>query len=126
MATIESFRGLLANIVGQSRGIFHPESEASGRKSRRSPPACGRGKMNDWLESNVRITVPPCKIDGVLLDPERKRSGMVVTHPLLLFGLFLVAIPVILHLLMRTKPKKLLFPALRLIQNRKRTNTRRM
>lgn len=51
---------------------------------------------------------------------------MVLTHPALLFGLLLVAIPVILHLLMRAKPKKLLFPALRLIQNRKRTNTRRM
>jgi hypothetical protein len=51
---------------------------------------------------------------------------MVLTHPLLLFGLLLVAIPVILHLLMRAKPKKLVFPALRLIQNRKRTNTRRM
>jgi hypothetical protein len=51
---------------------------------------------------------------------------MVLTHPFLLYGLLLVAIPVILHLLMRAKPKKLLFPALRLIQNRKKTNTRRM
>jgi len=51
---------------------------------------------------------------------------MVLTHPLLLFGMCLAAIPVILHLLMRAKPKKLLFPALRLIQNRKRTNSRRM
>jgi hypothetical protein len=51
---------------------------------------------------------------------------MVLTHPLLLFGLVLVTIPVILHLLMRAKPKKLVFPALRLIQNRKKTNTRRM
>ena len=51
---------------------------------------------------------------------------MVFSHPLVLFGLLLVAVPVILHLLMRTKPKKLLFPALRLIQNRRKTNTRRM
>lgn len=51
---------------------------------------------------------------------------MVLTHPFLLFGLLLMAVPLILHLLMRAKPKKLLFPALRLIQNRKRTNTRRM
>ncbi|MGE5193950.1 MAG: vWA domain-containing protein [Deltaproteobacteria bacterium] len=51
---------------------------------------------------------------------------MVLTHPYLLYGLLLVAIPVILHLLMRAKPKKLVFPALRLIQNRKKTNTRRM
>jgi hypothetical protein len=51
---------------------------------------------------------------------------MVLTHPYLLLGLALMAVPLILHLLMRAKPKKLLFPALRLIQNRKRTNTRRM
>jgi hypothetical protein len=51
---------------------------------------------------------------------------MVLTHPLLLLGLGLVVVPVILHLLMRAKPKKLVFPALRLIQNRKRTNSRRM
>ncbi len=51
---------------------------------------------------------------------------MVLTHPFLLLGLVLMAVPLVLHLLMRAKPKKLLFPALRLIQNRKRTNTRRM
>jgi hypothetical protein len=51
---------------------------------------------------------------------------MVLTHPYLLLGLGLVAVPVILHLLMRAKPKKLVFPALRLLQNRKRTNSRRM
>src|SRR5258708_19250878 len=51
---------------------------------------------------------------------------MVLTHPFLLLGLGLVVVPIILHLLMRAKPKKLVFPALRLIQNRKRTNSRRM
>lgn len=51
---------------------------------------------------------------------------MVLLHPALLVGLLLVSVPVILHLLMRAKPKKLLFPALRLIQNRRRTNVRRM
>ncbi len=51
---------------------------------------------------------------------------MVWTHQYLLYGALLAAVPVILHLLMRAKPKKLLFPALRLIQNRKRTNSRRM
>jgi hypothetical protein len=61
-----------------------------------------------------------------LLFAIRHLSPMVLTHPLLLFGLALIAVPLILHLLMRAKPKKLLFPALRLIQNRKRTNTRRM
>lgn len=51
---------------------------------------------------------------------------MVWLHPALLFGLGLVIVPVLLHLLMRAKPKKLIFPALRLIQNRKRTNVRRL
>ncbi|MFN0053685.1 MAG: BatA domain-containing protein [Planctomycetales bacterium] len=51
---------------------------------------------------------------------------MVWLHPLLLAGLLLTAIPVVLHLLLRAKPKKLVFPALRLIQNRRRTNVRRL
>jgi Aerotolerance regulator N-terminal len=51
---------------------------------------------------------------------------MIWLHPALLFGLALTVIPVLLHLLMRAKPKKLVFPALRLIQNRKRTNVRRL
>lgn len=51
---------------------------------------------------------------------------MSLIHPLLLFGLALTSIPVILHFLLRSKPKQLLFPALRLIQNRRRLNTQRM
>ncbi len=47
-------------------------------------------------------------------------------HPLLSWFLLLGVIPVILHLLLRAKPKKLIFPALRLIQNRKRQNVQRM
>src|SRR5213082_2027660 len=51
---------------------------------------------------------------------------MAILHPLLLTGLLLTALPVILHLLLRTKPKKLLFPALRLLQNRRRENVQRL
>ncbi|MBW3541097.1 MAG: BatA domain-containing protein [Planctomycetes bacterium] len=52
---------------------------------------------------------------------------MDLLHPLLLrWGLALAAIPVVLHLLMRAKPRKLLFPALRLIQARRKTNVRRL
>ncbi len=47
-------------------------------------------------------------------------------HPAILFGLGLAAIPVILHLLLKQKPKRLLFPALRLIHNRRKQNVRRM
>ncbi|MGD9857587.1 MAG: BatA domain-containing protein, partial [Planctomycetaceae bacterium] len=51
---------------------------------------------------------------------------MSLLHPAILYGLGLAAIPVILHLLLRQKPRKLLFPALRLIQNRRKQNVRRM
>lgn len=47
-------------------------------------------------------------------------------HPVLL-GLFaLAAVPVILHFLMRPEPKRLIFPALRLIESRRKTNIRRL
>ena len=46
-------------------------------------------------------------------------------HPALLFGLGIVAIPVLLHFLMRQKPRKLVFPALRLVQQQRRSNARR-
>ena len=44
----------------------------------------------------------------------------------LLFGMFLAALPVILHLVMRAKPKRIEFPALRLLKTRKVSNARRM
>ncbi|MGC1273872.1 MAG: BatA and WFA domain-containing protein [Planctomycetaceae bacterium] len=47
-------------------------------------------------------------------------------HPVLL-GLFaLAAVPVVLHFLMRPVPKRLIFPALRLIETRRKTNVRRL
>jgi len=45
---------------------------------------------------------------------------------LLLLGLLLATIPVVLHLLLRARPKKLIFPALRLLQQRRMQNQRRM
>lgn len=51
---------------------------------------------------------------------------MSLLNPALLAGLGLAAIPVLLHLLMRAKPRRLVFPALRLIQQSKRQNVRRM
>lgn len=49
-----------------------------------------------------------------------------ILHPLLLLGLLLATIPVVLHLLLRARPKKLIFPALRLLQQRRMQNQRRM
>lgn len=44
----------------------------------------------------------------------------------LLAGLGLVSVPVILHFLLRQKPKRLLFPALRLIEERRRQSVRKL
>lgn len=47
---------------------------------------------------------------------------MSFTYPLLLGGLLAVVIPVALHLLLRQKPKVVLFPAFRFLVQRSRTN----
>ncbi|MBY0526465.1 MAG: VWA domain-containing protein [Gemmataceae bacterium] len=51
---------------------------------------------------------------------------MPFVHPLLLGGLLLVGVPVLIHLIMRQKPKHLLFPAFRFLVQRARTNQRKM
>lgn len=47
-------------------------------------------------------------------------------NPLLLAGTALVALPIVLHLLMRRKPRQMEFPALRLIRKRHDENRRRL
>ena len=44
----------------------------------------------------------------------------------LLAGVLLAGLPVLLHLMMRAKPKRIEFPALRLLQTRQMANSRRM
>ena len=44
----------------------------------------------------------------------------------LIFGGLLVAIPIVLHLVMRQRPKQMVFPALRFIQQRRDANRRKM
>ncbi|GIW78899.1 MAG: hypothetical protein KatS3mg105_0706 [Gemmatales bacterium] len=51
---------------------------------------------------------------------------MSFVHPLLLGGLAFLVVPVLLHLIMRQKPKHLLFPAMRFLLKRHRTNQRKM
>lgn len=46
--------------------------------------------------------------------------------PVLLGGLVFIGIPVLIHLIMRQKPKTLLFPAFRFLLNRHRTNLRKL
>ncbi|HEV8004039.1 MAG TPA: BatA domain-containing protein [Planctomycetaceae bacterium] len=51
---------------------------------------------------------------------------MSLINPAILWGFALVSIPVILHFLLKARPKKFLFPALRLIQARRTHNIRRL
>jgi Aerotolerance regulator N-terminal len=51
---------------------------------------------------------------------------MSLINPAILWGLGLVSIPIILHFLLRSKPKKYLFPALRLVRVRRQNNIRRL
>src|ERR1700757_1646401 len=51
---------------------------------------------------------------------------MTFVFPALLGGLLLVGIPVLLHLIMKQKPKHLLFPAFRFLLQRHRTNQRKL
>jgi hypothetical protein len=51
---------------------------------------------------------------------------MTFVHPLLLGGLALVGIPVLIHLMMRQKPKRLPFPAFRFLLQKHRTNQTRL
>src|SRR5207244_5587848 len=57
-----------------------------------------------------------------------RRDGepMSFVHPLLLGGLLLVGIPVLIHLIMQQKPKRLPFPAFRFLLQKHRTNQRRL
>jgi hypothetical protein len=51
---------------------------------------------------------------------------MSFVHPLLLGGLLLVGVPVLIHLIMQQKPKRLAFPAFRFLMAKVRTNQRRL
>lgn len=47
-------------------------------------------------------------------------------HPYLLGGLALISVPILVHLIMREKPKLVLFPAFRFLQQTFRTNKRKL
>src|SRR5581483_5473869 len=51
---------------------------------------------------------------------------MAFVFPALLGGLILVSVPVLLHLIMRQKPKHLMFPAFRFLLQRHRTTQRKI
>ncbi len=47
-------------------------------------------------------------------------------HPILIAGAALAGLPILLHLIMKQEPKKLLFPAIRFLVQKQRTNQRKM
>lgn len=51
---------------------------------------------------------------------------MLFLHPFLLAGAGLIAVPIVLHLVMRRRPRRLEFPALRFVQQRHDSNRRRL
>jgi len=51
---------------------------------------------------------------------------MQLINPAIIYGLGLAAVPVLLHMLLRARPKPHLFPALRLLEERRRHNRRRL
>ncbi len=65
------------------------------------------------------------RVDCPYLDPVPASLVMTLLHPALIFGVGFAALPVILHFLMKQKPKRVIFPALKLIQSRQKQNSRR-
>lgn len=51
---------------------------------------------------------------------------MTFVTPFLLAGIALIAIPIVLHFVMRHKPRRIEFPALRLVQRRQQSSQRRL
>ncbi|MCA9057856.1 MAG: BatA domain-containing protein, partial [Planctomycetaceae bacterium] len=57
---------------------------------------------------------------------DRRSNRMSLINSSLLIGLVLAGLPILLHMVMRAKPKKIEFPALRLLKARQASNSRRM
>src|SRR5205807_10520282 len=66
------------------------------------------------------------RIDGSTAIESAGMRIMSFVHPLLLGGLLLIGIPVLIHLIMQQKPKRLPFPAFRFLLQKHRTNQRRL
>src|SRR5262245_5423109 len=57
---------------------------------------------------------------------ERPGAGMTFIHGYLLGGLLLAGVPVLLHLILRQKPRRLPFPAFRFLRQKHRINQRKL
>lgn len=47
-------------------------------------------------------------------------------HPIFIAGAAVIGLPILLHILLRQQPKKLIFPAMRFLKQRQKTNQRRV
>src|SRR5207244_11805376 len=47
-------------------------------------------------------------------------------HPVLIAGIALVGLPILLHLIMKQEPKRVLFPAFRFLKQKRNLNQRKM
>src|SRR5438045_2903533 len=47
-------------------------------------------------------------------------------HPIFIAGAAVIGLPILLHILLRQQPKKLVFPAMRFLKQRQKTNQRRV
>eukprot|EP00913_Durusdinium_trenchii_P019521 g18351.t1 len=80
----------------------------------RSSSGADEPTMSIFADNPTRILMTPAAI-----------ADYFINGPVLALTA-LAAIPIILHFLLRNKPKKLIFPALRLLQMRKKQNVRKM
>jgi len=87
-------------------------------------PVCEIPRHNAGMA--YRRSRPSWKHSPIFEPQNLELATVSLLNPTILFGLGLVSVPVILHLLTRAKPKKFEFPALQLIQTRKKSNARRL
>ena len=66
-----------------------------------------------------RLTIPGRVISG-------KLKYIIAMHAILLATAMLVGLPILLHLIMKQEPKRLVFPAIRFLQQKRRINQRKM
>src|SRR5581483_4191240 len=83
------------------------------------------------IVSNIEDAATFLSIMGILgkahSNPARTaHTPMTFVFPAILAGLALISIPVLIHLIMRQKPRTLPFPAFRFLLQRHRTNLRKL
>jgi hypothetical protein len=117
-------RLFLANAATFVRAVTIVAAEfGAAAKLRRVQPTQNRydeRRATLWLE---RL---PYRLFVAAFDARTPAAPMAFLNFSLLAGGLLMALPILLHLVMRQRPKQLVFPALRFIQQRREANRRQM